>query len=144
MSRSKVLKAGGGGWSGVAVRKYKTDGDHFKEITRRTLMGDGEGEERLGFVTRYFEILPGGYSSLERHDHPHAVVVLRGRGRVVLDRSTHDLEPFDCVYVSPGAIHQFQATASEPLGFLCVVDRDRDRPVVVRPQEAENRDALPS
>jgi hypothetical protein len=29
-------------------------------------------------------------------------------------------------------VHQFRATAAEPLGFLCVVDRERDRPVPVR------------
>lgn len=144
MSRSKVLKAGAEGWTGVAVREYKAEGEHFKNVTRRTLLGEGEGEESLGFVTRYFEVMPGGYSSLERHRHSHAVVVLRGSGRVLLGRSTHDIGPRDCVYVSPGTIHQFQATGSEPLGFLCIVDRDRDRPSTVRPDESNNRDALPS
>src|SRR2546427_2468983 len=55
--------------------------------TRQTLLGEGTGEEPFNFVTRYFEIQPGGYSTLERHQHPHAVVVLRGRGRVTLGRS---------------------------------------------------------
>ena len=44
--------------------------------------------------------------------------------------------PFDCVYVSPDTVHQFRATGKEPLGFLCVVDRRRDRPVPVAPEEA--------
>jgi quercetin dioxygenase-like cupin family protein len=144
MNQSKVLKAGAGGWAGVALREYKTDGEHFRDVTRRTLLGEGEGEEVLGFLTRYFEVMPGGYSSLERHRHPHAVVVLRGSGRVLLDRRTHEIGPHDCVFVSPGTVHQFQATGSEPLGFLCVVNRDRDRPFPLRPDESENRDALPS
>jgi hypothetical protein len=29
-------------------------------------------------------------------------------------------------------VHQFRATGAEPLGFLCVVERERDRPVPVR------------
>lgn len=33
-----------------------------------------------------------------------------------------------CVYVSLKAYHQFQATGDEPRGFLCTVDRIRDRP----------------
>ncbi len=143
MSQSRLLKAGADGWTGVDVEEYKADGDHFRDVTRRTLLGEGEGEEALGFHMRFFEIMPGGYSSLERHHHPHAVVVLQGEGRILLDNHTHGIGPRDCIYVSPGTIHQFQATGSEPLGFLCIVDRNRDRPSLVRPDESNNRDALP-
>jgi len=129
--RSKVLKAQTFRWQGVEVREYKTDGAPYKDVTRQTLLGDGEGEADLTFLTRYFEIQPGGYSTLERHRHPHAVVVIRGRGRVALGERTYDLAPFDCVYVAPGAVHQFEASAGEPLGFLCIVDRVRDRPELV-------------
>jgi mannose-6-phosphate isomerase-like protein (cupin superfamily) len=144
MSKSKVLKAGEEGWAGVEVREYKAAGTDFKDVTRRILLGDVEGEEALGFITRYFEVMPGGYSSLERHHHPHAVVVLKGSGRVLLGRSTHEIGPRDCIYVSPGTVHQFQSTGSEPLGFLCIVDRNRDRAFPVRPDESGNPDALPS
>jgi quercetin dioxygenase-like cupin family protein len=89
-------------------------------------------------VTRYFEIQPGGYSSLERHRHPHAVLVIRGRGQVLLDRDVVPVKPFDCVYVSPETVHQFQAADDTSLGFLCVVDRLRDRPVPVSREEAIN------
>jgi len=126
--RSKVLKAAGFRWQGVEAREYKADGAPYKDVTRQTLLGEGEGEADLNFITRYFEIQPGGYSTLERHQHPHAVVVIRGRGRVALGERTYDLAPFDCVYVAPGAVHQFEASGGEPLGFLCIVDRVRDRP----------------
>ncbi|HEX4602131.1 MAG TPA: cupin domain-containing protein [Gemmatimonadales bacterium] len=128
---SKVLKFARFRWAGVPVRDYKTADAPYKGVTRQTLLGDGAGEDAFQFVTRYFEIQPGGYSTLERHQHPHAVVVLRGRGRVVLGDATHELVPYDCVYVAPGVRHQFHAAASEPLGFLCTVDRVRDRPEVV-------------
>ena len=131
--RSKVLKAAGFRWQGVEVREYKADGAPYKDVTRQTLLGEGEGEGEadLNFITRYFEIQPGGYSTLERHRHSHAVVVIRGRGRVALGEHTYDLAPFDCVYVAPGAVHQFAASGGEPLGFLCMVDRVRDRPELV-------------
>ena len=135
---SKVLRFGQYRWGGVPLREYKTEGNHFKTITRQTLLGEGRGEEALGFLTRYFEILPGGYSSLERHLHPHAVMVVRGTGQVLLDQEVHHVAPFDCVYIAPGSVHQFQATGDEPLGFLCVVDRDRDRPTLVDRNEADN------
>src|SRR6266550_4241017 len=111
--RSKVLKFGGFRWDGVPVHEYKTGDLPYRD------------------VTRYFEIQPGGYSTLERHQHPHAVVVIRGRGRVMLGDKSYDIAPFDCVYVSPRVAHQFRATGEEPLGFLCTVDRVRDRPEVV-------------
>ncbi len=128
---SKVLKFAGFGWGGVPVREYKSGDAPYRDVTRQTLLGDAPGEESFNFITRYFEIQPGGYSTLERHQHPHAVVVIRGTGRVILGDSSHDLAPFDCVYVSPGVRHQFRATGDEPLGFLCTVDRVRDRPEVV-------------
>src|SRR5881296_1955333 len=129
--RSKVLKGAGFRWQGVEVREYKADGAPYKDVTRQTVLGDGEGEADLTFLTRYFEIQPGGYSTLERHQHPHAVVVIRGRGRVTLGERAFDIAPFDCVYVSPGVAHQFRATGDEPLGFVCTVDRARDRPEVI-------------
>jgi quercetin dioxygenase-like cupin family protein len=129
--RSKVLKFADFRWDTVPVRDYKNPDAPYKAVTRQTLLGEGPGEEPCSFLTRYFEIQPGGYSTLERHQHPHAVVVIRGCGRVTLGEESHDLGPFDCVYVSPGVTHQFRATGHEPFGFLCMVDRVRDRPEVV-------------
>src|SRR6266480_1417953 len=100
--RSKVLKFGGFRWDGVPAREYKTGNVPYRDVTRQTLLGEGAGEEPFSFVTRYFEIQPGGYSTLERHRHPHAVVVIRGRGRVTLGDKSYEIAPFDCVYVSPG------------------------------------------
>ncbi|MEO8277400.1 MAG: cupin domain-containing protein [Thermoanaerobaculia bacterium] len=133
--RSKVLPVDAHRWP-VALKPYKDGGDLFRDVTRQTLLGEGEGEEALSFLTRYFEVAPGGFSSLERHQHPHAVVVVRGRGTVQLGEENFPLGPLDCVYVAPGEPHQFRADRGEPLGFLCTVDRDRDRPVaVIRSEE---------
>jgi len=89
--RSKVLKFGGFRWDGVPVREYKTGDVPYRDVTRQTLLGEGAGEEPFNFVTRYFEVQPGGYSTLERHQHPHAVVVIRGRGRVLLGERSYDI-----------------------------------------------------
>ncbi len=128
---SRVIRCRDYRWQGVERKAYKAEPAPFKDVTRQTLLGEGPGEEPLRFITRYFEVQPGGYSTLELHEHPHAVVVLRGTGHVVLGERAEPVAPYDCVYVAPGTIHQFRATGSEPLGFLCVVDRVRDRPRVV-------------
>jgi quercetin dioxygenase-like cupin family protein len=125
---SKVLKQAGFRWQGVAARRYKDEDAAFRGVTRQTLLGEGLGEEPLAFLTRYFEVEPGGFTTLELHRHPHAVVVVRGRGSVSLAGEEVALEPLDCVYVAPETPHQFRAAGDEPLGFLCMVDRARDRP----------------
>jgi len=33
--------------------------------------------------------------------------------------------------VAPEEVHQLRNPADEPFGFLCIVDHERDRPVVV-------------
>src|SRR5262249_19636068 len=64
-------------WEGVEELPYKEDERAlFKSITRQVLFSDPELHSEL----RYFEMAPGGFSSLERHRHMHAVLILRGRG----------------------------------------------------------------
>lgn len=125
---TRVIRARDWQWEGVPRREYKTEGTHFRGVTRQTLLGEGAGETALDCETRYFEVAPGGYTSLEQHRHPHSVVILRGHGEVILDDRLEPVAPHDVVYIGPWAAHQFHAAADEPLGFLCVVSRDRDRP----------------
>jgi quercetin dioxygenase-like cupin family protein len=76
--KSKVIKSDGYTWQETEKMQYKTDTSDFRDIHRYSLLGDEITE--LNFQTRYFEIQPGGYSSLEMHRHPHSVVIIRGSG----------------------------------------------------------------
>jgi quercetin dioxygenase-like cupin family protein len=123
-------------WDGVAAQVYKrgdagASGLGWRDVVRHTLAGG----EALAFQLRYFEIAPAGYSSLEKHAHAHTIIVLRGRGQVVAGRSVFDVEPYDLVVIPPGTSHQFVNAGSEPFGFLCPVDADRDPPVALSPEE---------
>ncbi len=141
--RSHVVRGEGFSWPDVSLLAYKNDGSPFRDITRRTLLGDAPGEAALDFVVRYFEVQAGGYSTLERHQHPHAVVILRGRGSVILGDRVDAVQTGDCVYVAPQCFHQFHADADEPLGFVCVVSRERDRPVLPTDEELVRLRAVP-
>jgi ribulose-bisphosphate carboxylase large chain len=111
-------------WQGVPVAQYKARADHWCGITRTVLIG--ERGESTRFHVRYFEIAPGGFSTLEKHAHEHAVLILRGRGQVQLGEQVYDLGFGDTVYVAPHDLHQFRnASESEPFGFLCIVDAQR-------------------
>ena len=136
MTGSRIIRSAATGWAGIEPSRYKEEAEGpgcFLGATRHTLLGAaGEGPDAaLDFELRYFELAPGGYSSLERHAHPHAVVVLKGNGTVRLGESVEPIGLFDIVYVAPHEVHRFAADSAQPLGFLCIVDRERDRPVTV-------------
>jgi quercetin dioxygenase-like cupin family protein len=127
-TRSRVLRwQPGFRWEGVPTVAYKAPADHWCGIVRTVLAGD-RGEQTM-FHVRYFEIEPGGHSSLEHHGHAHIVVVLRGRGEVKLGDRQDQLGFGDVVYVAPNDVHQFRNPFEDPFGFLCVVDAHRDAPV---------------
>ncbi len=127
-NNSKIIKSTQSGWSEIEPKKYKTDGSNFKSISRYSLL-DREIPE-LNTHTRYFEIDPDGYSSLEMHRHPHSVIVIKGSGSVILDDQISEINTHDVIYIAPETIHQFQADRNEVLGFLCIVDRYRDKPII--------------
>lgn len=104
-------------WDGIEVEPYDLDSGH--RGTRQVVVGPDEGARN--FAIRYFEIAPGGKSSLDEHPHDHGVLILKGRGRVRLGKETHSIGFGDVVYVSPNEIHQFENPGPEPLGFLCVI-----------------------
>lgn len=126
--QSRVIKSKNYQWESAERKVYKTDTENFRDIHRYSLLG--EAEKDLNFQTRYFEIQPGGYSSLEKHRHPHSVIIIRGKGSVILDNQITEIQLHDVVYISPDTIHQFHADKNETLGFICVVDRYRDKPVI--------------
>jgi len=119
-------------WDGVERLNYKEEGAApFKSISRQTLFHTAD----LAGELRYFEIEPGGFSTLERHAHMHAVMILRGRGRCLVGDDVRDVATLDLVAIPPWTWHQFRAGGQEKLGFLCLVDKERDRP---RLPEAED------
>jgi quercetin dioxygenase-like cupin family protein len=119
-------------WAGVDMRLYKEeDGAPFRAVSRQVLFSD----PRLMGELRYFEVAPGGYSTLERHEHMHAVMILAGEGRALVGRAVHAVKPHDLITIAPWAWHQFRAAPNEKLGFLCLVDAARDRPQLPTPDE---------
>jgi len=119
-------------WENIDILKYKEEGAHFKAITRQILF---EGNRDLPGQLRYFDIAPGGYSTLERHNHEHVVMVIRGAGKALIGAEVISLDRFDIVHIPPRTWHQFQPVGNDSLGFLCLVNKERDKPE--RPSKAE-------
>ncbi len=119
-------------WEGVERRPYKeTDAAVFKGISRQTLFSEPE----LAGELRYFEIEPGGFSTLERHKHVHGVMVIRGRGHCLVGTEVKPISPFDLITIPAWNWHQFRPLPGETLGFLCLVNSVRDKPVLPSDEE---------
>jgi quercetin dioxygenase-like cupin family protein len=128
-------------WDEVARLPYKDDDSApFKAISRQVLFA----EAKLGCELRYFEMAAGGYSTLERHEHMHAVMILRGHGQCLVGEDVRAVKPFDLVTIPSMTWHQFRATDGEPLGFLCMVNALRDKPQLPTEQERAALKAHPA
>ncbi|MBI3436227.1 MAG: cupin domain-containing protein [Proteobacteria bacterium] len=113
------------GWDGVEPRPYKDDDRAlFRAVTRQVLFS----HPRMAGELRYFAVAAGGFTTLERHDHMHAVMVLHGRGSCLVGDMVKAIKYLDLITVPSMTWHQFCAEGDEPLGFLCMVDAQRDRP----------------
>jgi quercetin dioxygenase-like cupin family protein len=112
-------------WEGVELLAYKDQGSApFKAITRQVLFQRPE----LGCELRYFEMQPGGHSTLERHEHVHAVMIFRGSGTCLVGDEVREVAALDLVFIPPMTWHQFRASKGEAFGFLCMVNASRDKP----------------
>ena len=120
-------------WAGREPSDYKATelaGDlPFRDVVRHELLG--RFGEPMAFHLRYFEIAPGGHSSREKHQHIHAIIGVRGEGRLELPDRTIAINPFDIAYIPPLRVHRLSnpADAAQPFGFFCIVDAKRDRPM---------------
>ncbi len=119
-------------WEDVDVLVYKKEGEApFDGITRQVLHHDSN----LACEMRFFDIEEGGYSTLERHEHVHGVMILRGKGECLVGDEVLRVSQNDLVTIPPMTWHQFRANAGQPLGFLCMVNVDRDKPQL--PEDAD-------
>ena len=105
-------------WEGVSLGRYPPEKD-IKGVSVRWLIGPSE--KAPNFALRYFEIEPGGWTSLDQHAHDHGVMILRGHGQVLLSEEEFEVTFGDVVYIPPDEVHQLKSTGNEPFGFLCVI-----------------------
>jgi len=128
-------------WENTDLLAYRQEeGVPFKDVTRQLLF---EAPDLKGEL-RYFEVATNGYSSLERHDHRHAVMILRGTGRCLVGTQVFQVGPLDLVDIPPMAWHQFRAGDTEALGFLCLVNVQRDKAQLPSPEQLAELSSHPA
>lgn len=125
IQKTKIIRFKNGKWLGIKSIPYKEKSGNWAFIERFPLIKSST----IKFEVRYFEIAPGGYSSLEYHNHAHVVICVRGKGKLRTGKKTSILKYLDIAYIAPNEIHQLSNPFKEPFGFFCIVNSKRDKPV---------------
>mgnify|MGYP000505808605 FL=1 len=116
-------------WRNIEELVYKDEDGAatFKDVSRRVLFGEDHED---GMEVRYFEVDAGGHTTLEKHEHTHLVIPIKGKGACLVGDEVLQLAIHDLVYVPSWEWHQYRAAEDEALGFLCLVKIERDRPTL--------------
>ncbi len=115
-------KDGGWDWDGVTCNQLQSGVSAQRFISRQ--------DDSNNMELRYFEFEPGARSNYEQHNYEHAVLVLRGRGVVLLGEEVFTVRFGDAIFVESNEIHQFRAVEDELFGVLCtVLDKELRVPV---------------
>ncbi len=121
-------------WEGIEPHIYKENPDVFRDVTK-TVLVDHEGDIPVQF--RYFQVEKDGFSSLERHGHSHIVLIFKGKGHALLGEEIREVSEGDFITIPGWQWHQFRADRGELLGFICIVNSERDIPVYPTEKEME-------
>ncbi|MBN2044562.1 MAG: cupin domain-containing protein [Anaerolineales bacterium] len=111
-------------WEGMRSRVYPT-GNQYAEVTENWLIGKKEGAEN--FAVRYYHIGAGGFSRKEHHAYDHGVIILHGKGEVLIGEEKKPFSQGDVIYIPPDIEHQLINTGKEPMGFLCIIPAKRKK-----------------
>jgi ribulose-bisphosphate carboxylase large chain len=115
-------------WQHRTDRVYKGGGElPFAGVRRVELVG--KNGEIADFDLRFFELEPGGYTSLEKHLHTHVIIFTHGEGEVRVGGAVYQVGANDIAYVPPLQVHQIRNLGASSMGFYCIVDHERDRPM---------------
>ncbi len=129
MNKKNHLKFDNYRWDSVPLIDYKEAGGKsdkmvtFHNITRQNIITKKDG---VGFEVRLFECGPDGFSTLEKHEHAHIVMIARGNGKVIIGADIYDAKPLDYFIIPEWNPHQLINTAKEPFAFFCTVNAVRD------------------
>lgn len=119
-------------WDGVEPHIYKENPGVFQDVTKQILF-DNEADLPVQF--RYFQVEKDGFSSFEHHAHMHVVLIFKGKGHALLGNQVQAVQAGDFITIPPWQWHQFRADRGDILGFLCLVNHERDIPVYPTEEE---------
>ncbi len=121
MSERKQLPAGVVKQAGDVELREVTAG---RATSSQVLVGPDDGAPN--FALRRFVMGEGGGMPRHTNSIEHEQYVLRGRGRVGIGDSVHEVGPGSALYIPAGAPHSYEVIEA-PFEFICVVPNATDR-----------------
>jgi quercetin dioxygenase-like cupin family protein len=98
--------------------------------TIRVLLSAGDGAPH--FAMRRFTMGAGGGMPLHTNTVEHEQYVLRGRGRVTIGDTVHEVGADDVLCIPAGVPHSYEVIEA-PFEFLCMVPNAPDEVKLVEP-----------
>lgn len=94
----------------------------------QVLVGPDQGAQN--FVLRRFTMEQGGGMPLHTNEVEHEQYVLRGRARIRVGDTVHDVGPDHTLFIPAGLPHSYDVVEG-PFEFLCVVPNRPDKVSIV-------------
>ena len=101
------------------MKRRDVEMDGVKDAQRADVIGNAEGWQEN--VMRVFQLGPGGFTPRHQHDWEHVNHIIKGRGRLRIGDTIHELATKDFALVPPNTEHQFENPYDEPFEFICIV-----------------------
>ena len=86
---------------------------------RANVIGAAEGWS--DHVMRLFRLQPGGHTPRHQHDWEHINHIVKGKGRLRIGETVHELTEKDFALVPSNTEHQFENPYDEVFEFICIV-----------------------
>jgi quercetin dioxygenase-like cupin family protein len=84
----------------------------------------GKKEDVPHFFMRLVTVEPGGVIPLHNHEAIHEMYIVKGRGAVLRPEGETPVTEGDFIYMPPNEVHGTRNTGSEPLQFICCINRN--------------------
>jgi len=104
--------------------------NHYESVKERVVDGANGAYVRWlisprtgakNFAMRYFRIEPDGSSPLHSHPYEHEIFVLKGNGKLRVDKDVHEISQGNFYLIDNNLVHQFTNTGDTDLEFLCMI-----------------------
>jgi quercetin dioxygenase-like cupin family protein len=101
------------------IRAVKVEMEGASGVTKKVPIGKNEGWQ--DHTLRTFTIAPKGHTPKHSHDWEHVNYIISGKGRLMIDGKTYEVEEKDFAFIPPKTIHQFENPYDEDFEFICIV-----------------------
>ncbi|MEM4098064.1 MAG: cupin domain-containing protein [Candidatus Micrarchaeaceae archaeon] len=71
------------------------------------------------FSMRLISIDKGKETPAHSHDYEHEIFVVHGKGEVILENESHNIEDGKFIYIAPNTFHKIHA--NEDMNIICIV-----------------------